>query len=157
VITPPRFASRGYQASPPNEYHIRAAYEAGQRDALAERMRNAALDRGSLPQGPSHVISFERLRPGFEEWSEESYSQTSQEPERYVSERRPPIIQYPRHVNPNHIPPSYVGTQYGQDPYLDPRRVDRRYSEDIRMDSTYEQYRPTSFQRRYTDSELRGW
>jgi hypothetical protein len=75
VITPPHFPNRGYHPSSPNEYHIRAAYEAGQRDALAERMRNAALDRGAMPQGPSHVISFERLRPGFEEWSEESYSQ----------------------------------------------------------------------------------
>jgi len=75
VIIPPQVPGRGYQPEPPNEYHIRAAYEAGQRDALAERMRSAALDRGSMPQGPSHVISFERLRPGFEEWSEESYSQ----------------------------------------------------------------------------------
>ncbi|KAN0122701.1 hypothetical protein V8E51_001027 [Hyaloscypha variabilis] len=150
VITPPQFPNRGYQPSSPNEYHIRAAYEAGQRDALAERMRNAALDRGAMPQGPSHVISFERLRPGFEEWSEESYSQGSQEPERYVSDRRPPIVQYPRHVNPNHIPPSYVGTQYGREPYLDARHIDRRYSEDTRMDSSYEQYRPNTFQRRYT-------
>jgi hypothetical protein len=75
VIIPPQYPIRGYQPAPTNEYHIRAAYEAGQRDALAERMRNAAPDRGALPQGPSHVISFERLRPGFEEWSEESYSQ----------------------------------------------------------------------------------
>jgi len=150
VIIPPQFPNRGYQPSSPNEYHIRAAYEAGQRDALAERMRNAALDRGAMPQGPSHVISFERLRPGFEEWSEESYSQGSQEPERYVSDRRPPIVQYPRHVNPNHIPPSYVGTQYGREPYLDARHIDRRYSEDTRMDSSYEQYRPNTFQRRYT-------
>jgi hypothetical protein len=75
AIIPPQYPIRGYQPAPPDEYHIRAAYEAGQRDALAERMRNAALDRQTLPQGPSHVISFERLRPGFEEWSEESYSQ----------------------------------------------------------------------------------
>jgi hypothetical protein len=75
TITPPQYPVRGYQPAQPNEYHIRAAYEAGQRDANAVRMRNAALERGSLPQGPSHVISFERLRPGFEEWSEESYSQ----------------------------------------------------------------------------------
>jgi hypothetical protein len=75
TIIPPQYPIRGYQPAQPNEYHIRAAYEAGQRDANAVRMRNAALERGSLPQGPSHVISFERLRPGFEEWSEESYSQ----------------------------------------------------------------------------------
>jgi hypothetical protein len=75
TIIPPQYPVRGYQPAQPNEYHIRAAYEAGQRDANAVRMRNAALERGSLPQGPSHVISFERLRPGFEEWSEESYSQ----------------------------------------------------------------------------------
>lgn len=75
VIIPPQVPVRGYQPGPPDEYQIRAAYEAGQRDAIAERMRNASLRRQSMPQGPSHVISFERLRPGFEEWSEESYSQ----------------------------------------------------------------------------------
>jgi hypothetical protein len=78
AIIPPQYPVRGYAQPQPqpqaNEYHVRAAYEAGQRDALAERLRNAALDRRDLPQGPSHVISFERLRPGFEEWSEESYS-----------------------------------------------------------------------------------
>jgi hypothetical protein len=76
AIIPPQYPVRGYPQpqAQANEYHIRAAYEAGQRDALAERLRNAALDRRDLPQGPSHVISFERLRPGFEEWSEESYS-----------------------------------------------------------------------------------
>ena len=78
AIIPPQYPVRGYPQPQPqaqaNEYHIRAAYEAGQRDALAERLRNATLDRRDLPQGPSHVISFERLRPGFEEWSEESYS-----------------------------------------------------------------------------------
>lgn len=68
VITPPRFPVRGYpQVVPPTDYHIRAAYEAGQRDAIAERMRNTALDRGLMPTGPAHVISFERLRPGFED------------------------------------------------------------------------------------------
>lgn len=76
AIIPPQYPVRGYPQPQvqTNEYHIRAAYEAGQRDALAERLRNATLDRRDLPQGPSHVISFERLRPGFEEWSEESYS-----------------------------------------------------------------------------------
>lgn len=68
AITPPRLSVRGQpQVVPPTDYHIRAAYEAGQRDALAERMRNTALDRGPIPTGPAHVISFERLRPGFED------------------------------------------------------------------------------------------
>jgi hypothetical protein len=78
VITPPQVRVRGYQPpAQPNDYHIRAAYEAGQRDALAERMRNAALDRQAMPPGPSHVISFERLRPGFEDEfrSDGSFSQ----------------------------------------------------------------------------------
>jgi hypothetical protein len=77
AITPPRFSVRGQHPGPSNEYHIRAAYEAGQRDALAERMKNAALDRQSMPRGPSHVISFERLRPGFEDEfrSDGSFSQ----------------------------------------------------------------------------------
>lgn len=153
AIIPPQYPVRGYPQpqAQANEYHIRAAYEAGQRDALAERLRNATLDRRDLPQGPSHVISFERLRPGFEEWSEESYSPGGREPERYVERHRPPIVQYPRHVNPNHIPPSYVGTQYGGESYFETRpHADRRYSGDIRMDSSYEQYRPDNFRRRYT-------
>jgi hypothetical protein len=94
VIIPPHFPVRGYPPAPQNDYHIRAAYEAGQRDAIAERMRNAALDRQSMPHGPSHVISFERLRPGFEDEfrSDGSYSQMYVGHPRQTKRYRIPVL-----------------------------------------------------------------
>jgi hypothetical protein len=55
-----------------------------------------------------------------------------------MSQRRPPIIQHPRHVmQDNFPPPSYIGTQYGRDPYVQDRHVDRRYMDGIRADAAY--------------------